>query len=64
MGKLSQKKFRLGEKRFWANLWGMFYIGTNDHLMQVGKLMVKRFQRLSQVSLPLIDPDLGYSYII
>ena len=33
---------------------------TNDQIMQGGKLMVKRFQRSSQVSFPLIDPDLGY----
>ena len=32
--------------------------------MQGGKLMVKRFQMLSQVSFPLIDPDVGYWYII
>ena len=33
---------------------------TNDQIMQGGKLMVKRFQSLSQVSFPLIDPDLSY----
>ena len=33
-------------------------MGTNDH-MQGGELMVKRFQRSSQVSFSLIDPDLG-----
>ena len=43
---------------------GMFYMGTNDQIMQGGDLMVKRFQRSSQVSFPLIDPDLGYWYII
>ena len=36
-------------ERFWANLWGMFYMGTNDQIMQGGMLMVKRFQRSSQV---------------
>ena len=50
-----QKRFAWGNKRFWANIWG-----TNDEIMQVGKLMVKRFQRSSQVSFPLIDLDLGY----
>ena len=30
--------------------WGMFYICTNDQIMEGGKLMVKRFQKLSQVS--------------
>ena len=36
-------------------------MGTNDQIMQVGKLMVKTFQR-SRVNLVfhLIDPDLGY----
>ena len=29
---------------------GMFYIGTNYPIMQGGNLMVKRFQRSSQVS--------------
>ena len=42
------------------NYGGMFYTGTNDQIMQAGKLMVKRFQRSSQVSFPLTDPDLGY----
>ena len=28
----------------------MFYMGTNDQIMQGEKLMVKRFQRSSQVS--------------
>ena len=32
--------------------------------MQGQKLMLQRFQRSSQVSFPLIDPDLGYCYII
>ena len=56
----SQKSFAWGKKRFWANLWEMFYMGTNDQIMQGGKLMIERFQRPSQFSLPLIDPDLGY----
>ena len=43
---------------------GMFCMGTNDQIMQGGKLKVKRFRRLSQVNFSLIDPDLGYSYII
>ena len=32
---------------------------NNDQIMQGRKLIVKRFQRSSQV-FPLIDPDLGY----
>ena len=34
-------------------------MGTNDQIMQGGKVMVQRFERLSQVSFPLSDPDLG-----
>ena len=39
---------------------GMFYMGTNNQIVQVGKLMVKRFKMSSEVSFPLIDCDLGY----
>ena len=39
---------------------GMFYMGTNDQSMQGEKLVVKRFQRSSQVSFPVTDLDLGY----
>ena len=31
-------------------LGGMFYMGTNNQIMQGTKLMVKRLKRLSQVS--------------
>ena len=55
------------EQTFYLKIYGgMFYMGTNDQIMQVGlgwgwgELMDKRFQRLSQVSLPPIDPKLGY----
>ena len=34
-------------------------MGTNDQVKQGVKLMVKRFQKSSQVSFLLIDPDLG-----
>ena len=54
------KKLCMGSKLFWANLWGVFYMGTNDQILQGGKLMVQRFQRPSQVSFPVIDPDLAY----
>ena len=54
-----------GRANFFGQIYGgMFYIGTNDQIMQGGKLMVQRFQRLSQVSFSLIDPDLSYWYII
>ena len=40
-----------GGKNFFEEIFlGMFYMGTNDQIMQGGKLMVKRFQRSSQVS--------------
>ena len=56
------------EQSFYRKIYGgMFYMGTNDQIMQVGgggELVDKIFQRLSQVSLPPIDPKLGYWYII
>ena len=52
----------MGEQKFWGKFMGGVYVGTNDH-MQGWNLMVNRFQRMSQVSSPLIDPDLAY-YII
>ena len=52
------------EQSFYRKIYGgMFYMGTNDQIMQVGgggELVDKIFQRLSQVSLPPIDPKLGY----
>ena len=64
-GECFRKKALLGRIHFLGQIYGrMFYMGTNDQIMQGGKLMVKRFQRSSQVSFPLIDPDLGYWYII
>ena len=42
------KKRCMGGKNFFGQIFGgMFYMGTNDQIMEVGKLMVKRFQRLS-----------------
>ena len=35
-------------------------MGTNDQIKQVGEIMIKRFQRSSQVTFPPNDPDLGY----
>ena len=60
-GECFRKKALLGRIHFLGQIYGrMFYMGTNDQIMQGGKLMVKRFQRLSQVSFPLIDPDQSY----
>ena len=59
-GNFFHEKALLGGTNFWGQIYGgMFYMWTNDQ-MQGGKLPVKRFQRSSQVSFPLIDPDLGY----
>ena len=56
------KELCTGEQTFLRKFMGggMFYMGTNDQSMQGEKLVVKRFQRSSQVSFPLTDLDLGY----
>ena len=36
-------------RTFLGKFMGMFYMGTDDQIMQGGMLMVKRFQRSSQV---------------
>ena len=47
-GTLFVKKALHGGTNFFGQIYGgMFYIGTNDQIMQGGKLMVKRFQRSS-----------------
>ena len=35
----------MGEQTFGQMFGGMFYMGTNDQIMQGSKLMVERFQR-------------------
>ena len=60
-GNFFRKKALHGGTNVFAQIYGeMFHVGTNDQIMQRGELMVKRFQRPSQVSFPLIDPDLSY----
>ena len=60
MGNFFRKKALHGGTNFFGQIYGgTFYMGTNDQIMQGEKLMVKRFQRLGQVSFPLSDPDLG-----
>ena len=60
-GNFFHKKAFHGETNFFGQIFrGMFYMGTNDQIMQKGKLIVTRFQRSIQVSFPYIDPDLGY----
>ena len=34
-----------GDKLFWANLWGMFYIGTNDQIVQGEGKVSQIFQK-------------------
>ena len=64
-GKCFCKNVLHGETNVFGKIYGRkFYIRTNDQIMQGRKLMLQRFQRSSQVSFPLIDPDLGYCYII
>ena len=59
------KKALHGETNFFGQIHGgMFYMWTNDQIIQGGKLMVKRLQKSSQVTFPLIDPDLGYWYLV
>ena len=40
----------MGEQNFLRNFFGMFYIEANDQIMEIRELMIKRFQRSSQVS--------------
>ena len=44
------KKLCIGEQTFLGKFFWDVFMGTNDQIMQGGKLMLKRFQRLSQVS--------------
>ena len=60
----SQKSFAWGNKHFGANLLGCFTWGIMIRSCKGGRLMVKRFQKLSRVIFPIIDLDLGYSHII
>ena len=55
------KKLCMGEQTFLGKfMGGCIAWGLMIRFMEGEKLMVKRFQRLSQVSFPLIGPDLGY----
>ena len=50
-GPFFDKKALHGRTNYSGQIFrGMFYMGTNDQIMQGKKLMVKKFQRLSQVS--------------
>ena len=60
MGEPFHKKALHGLTNFFGQMFGgMFYMETNDQVMQGGKLMVKRFQRPKFV-FSLIDHYLGY----
>ena len=51
-GNLFHKKALDRGKNFLGQIYGgMFYTGTNDQIMQRGKIMGKRFQKSSQVTL-------------
>ena len=57
----SVKKLCMGEQTFSGQIYGrIFYTWNNDQIRQGWMLIDERFQRLSQVSFPLIDPDQGY----
>ena len=59
------KKLCMGEQTFLGKfMGGCIAWGLMIRFMEGEKLMVKRFQRLSQVSFPLIDPDLGIDILI
>ena len=49
-GTFFKRKFCMGEQTFSGKFWGDVLHGSNDQIMQRGKLMVKRFQRSGQVS--------------
>ena len=64
MGNDFGKKAMHGGSNLFGKVYGgMFYMGPNDQIMQEGELMVKRFQKSSKVTFPLIEPDLGCWYI-
>ena len=48
-GNFFRKKALCGKTFFRKIYWRMFYMGTNNIIMQGGKLMVKSFQRSSQI---------------
>ena len=59
-GKFFCKKALHGVTNVFGQIYsGMFYMGTNDQIKQVGEIMVKTFQRSSQVTFPPNDLDLG-----
>ena len=61
-GTFFEKTICMGEQTFLGKFIGgcVFYTGTNHQIVHGRKLMVKRFQMLSQFSFPVIDLGLGY----
>ena len=61
-GTFFEKMLCMGEQTFLGKFIGgcVFYTGTDHQIVHGGKLMVKRFQMLSQFSFPVIDLGLGY----
>ena len=56
-----KKSFAWRTNFFGQIFWGMFYIGTNDQIMQE---WLRGFKGRVKLICPFIDPDLGYWYII
>ena len=53
---LHKKALHGGRNFLGQTFWGMFNMGTNEEIMQGGELMVKRFQRSSQISFSSYSP--------
>ena len=48
-----------GRAKFFGKMFGgIFYMGTNDQIIQGGNLMVKRFKGRIKLVFPLTDSDL------
>ena len=60
------KKALHGLTNVFRQIYGeMFYMEANDQIMQVEKLMLKRFQsRVKLIFLSLTLPEMSYPYII
>ena len=55
------EKLCMGEQTFLDKFFGgMFYMGTNDQIMQGGSQWLRGFKGRVKLVFPLIDPDLGY----
>ena len=58
---LFYKKALHGGKNFFGQIfWEMFYMGTNDQIMQGGNKWLRGFKGRFKLVFTLIDHDLGY----